>query len=133
LRESPLGDRPLTEAIEALVQETQNAGIVVETDVVGQARQLEPAAELALYRTVQEGLTNTRKHSRASRVDLKLDYSDPGRVVLVIKDNGVGAESTGNGGFGLLGVNERIQLLGGSVHIETEPGQGFTLATEIPG
>ena len=40
--------------------------------------------------------------------------------------------TTGNGGFGLLGVRERVQLLGGSVHIETGPGQGFSLAVEIP-
>jgi signal transduction histidine kinase len=133
LRESPLGDKPLTEAIELLVQETQSAGIVVETALLGQPRRLEAAAELALYRTVQEGLTNTRKHSRASRVDLTLDYSEPDRVALTIQDNGIGAESIDSGGFGLLGVRERVQLLGGSVEIETGPGQGFCLATEIPG
>ena len=137
LRESPLGDKPLTEAIGKLVGETQSAGIVVETEILGQPRHLEAAAELALYRTVQEGLTNIRKHSRASRVDLALDYSDPDRVTLVIKDNGVGATSTGigpeTGGFGLLGVRERVQLLGGTVHTETKSGQGFSLAVEIPG
>lgn len=133
LRESPLGDKLLTEAIEALVQETHRAGIVVETELLGQPRRLEPAAELALYRTVQEGLTNTRKHSRASRVDLTLDYGDPDRVVLAIKDNGVGAASTDNGGFGLVGVRERVQLLGGSVAIKTEPGQGFQLIIQVPG
>jgi signal transduction histidine kinase len=133
LRESPLGDKPLTEAIDALVQETQSAGIVVETDLLGQPRRLEAPAELALYRTAQEGLTNARKHSRASRVDLTLDFSDPDRVALIIKDNGVGAESTDTGGFGLLGMRERVQLLGGSVHIETGPRQGFSLAVEIPG
>jgi signal transduction histidine kinase len=141
LRESPLGDKPLTEAIDLLVGETQRTGIVVETEIHGQPRQLEPAAELALYRTVQEGLTNIRKHARASRVDLTLDYRDPDRVTLAVKDNGVGMESTDigtdigtdNGGFGLLGVRERVQLLDGVVHVETGPGQGFSLAIEIPG
>jgi signal transduction histidine kinase len=132
LRESPLGDKPLTEAIAALVQETQNAGIVVETELIGQPRRLEPATELALYRTVQEGLTNTRKHSRASRIDLTLDYSHPERVLLAIKDNGVGTKSIDSGGFGLLGVRERVQLLGGSVELETGPGQGFSLVAQIP-
>lgn len=133
LRESPLGDKPLAEAINALVQETQRAGIVVETELLGQPRRLEAAAELALYRTVQEGLTNARKHSRASRVDLSLDYNDPQRVRLVIRDNGVGAESVDSGGFGLLGVRERVQLLGGAVQIETGPGKGFSLTMAIPG
>ena len=133
LRESPLGGKPLAEAIDALVQETQKAGIVVETESLGQPRRLEAAAELALYRTVQEGLTNARKHSRASRVDLTLDYDDPQRVRLAIKDNGVGADSVDGGGFGLLGVRERVQLLGGSLHIDTGPGKGFSLTLEIPG
>jgi signal transduction histidine kinase len=132
LRESPLGDKPLAEAIDALVQETERAGIVVETELLGRPRRLEPATELALYRTVQEGLTNIRKHSRASRVDLTLDYGDPERVGLTIKDNGVGAASIDNGGFGLVGVRERVQLLGGSVHVQTEPGQGFQLIIQIP-
>jgi signal transduction histidine kinase len=133
LRESPLGDKPLTDALEVLVQETQSAGIVVETKLLGQPRRLDTAVELALYRTAQEGLTNARKHSRASRVDLMLDYSEAGHVALTIKDNGVGAESTDSGGFGLLGVRERVQLLGGSVGVETEPGQGFSLVVEVPG
>jgi len=133
LRESPLGGKPLAEAIDALVQETQRAGIVVESELLGQPRRLEAAAELALYRTVQEGLTNARKHSRASRVDLTLDYDDPQRVSLAIKENGVGADSVDGGGFGLLGVRERVQLLGGSLHIETGPGKGFSLTMEIPG
>lgn len=133
LRETPLGDKPLTEAIDLLVQETHSAGIVAEVTIQGRPRRLEPAADLALYRAVQEGLTNTRKHANASRVDLSLDYSDAARVLLTIRDNGVGATGTENGGFGLLGLRERVQLLGGSMQIETSPGQGFNMIIDIPG
>ena len=51
---------------------------------------------------------------------------------LVVRDNGVGA-STANGGFGLLGVRERVHLLGGQVRVHTAVGQGFTLDVEVPG
>jgi signal transduction histidine kinase len=132
LRESPLRDRPLAEAIGSLVEETRNAGLVAEFEIKGNGRPLEPNAELTLYRAVQEGLTNVRKHARASRVDLTLDYQDAGQVCLTIKDNGIGVRETNNGGFGLLGIQERIKLLGGEMRLQTEPGNGFILFVKVP-
>jgi signal transduction histidine kinase len=132
LRESPLRDRPLSAAIADLVAEMRSAGLVTEIEILGEGRPLEPNAELTLYRAVQEGLTNVRKHARASRVDLTLDYREAGQVELTIKDNGVGSESTDNGGFGLLGVGERVKLLAGKMVLDTSPGNGFTLMIRIP-
>jgi signal transduction histidine kinase len=132
LRESPLRDRPLVEAIAGLAEESRNAGLVTEFEIVGDGRPLEPNAELTLYRAVQEGLTNVRKHARASRVDLTLDYQDAVQVCLTIKDNGVGSQETNNGGFGLLGVRERVKLLGGEMIIETMAGGGFKLMVTLP-
>lgn len=132
LRESPLQDRPLTEAITLLVEESRNAGLVTEMTIKGSGRPLEPNAELTLYRAVQEGLTNVRKHARASRVDLTLDYQNAQQVCLTIEDNGVGADQTNNGGFGLLGVQERVKLLGGEMQIETALNNGFKLMVAIP-
>ncbi len=133
LRESPLGDRPLPEAIAALVAETRTAGLVAELDVRGRPRRLEANAELTLYRAVQEGRTNVRTHARASRVDLTLDYDDPAGVRLVVQDNGVGSAAGLNGGFGLLGVRERVELLGGRVDTDSGPGRGFRLMVVVPG
>jgi signal transduction histidine kinase len=132
LRESPLSNRPLAAAIEALAEETRNSGLVTEFEVRGAVRPLEPNAELTLYRAVQEGLTNVRKHARASRVDLTLDDQAADEVCLMIKDNGVGASNTNNGGFGLLGVRERVKLLGGSMALETTPGNGFEVKVVVP-
>jgi signal transduction histidine kinase len=132
LRESPLQDRPLTEAINHLAEETRNAGLVAEFEVRGKGRPLEPNAELTLYRAVQEGLTNVRKHARASRVDLTLDFQEADQVSLTLHDNGIGAQETNNGGFGLLGVRERVKLLGGEMALQTAPGQGFTLLVRVP-
>ena len=139
LRESALGDRPLPDALAALVQETQAAGVVAELEVEGTPRPLDPKAELTLYRAAQEGLTNVRKHARASRVNLALDYTRPDRVGLLVADNGIGMEVE-NGrlpsisdGFGLLGIQERVKQLNGRVHIDSAPGKGFALQVVLPG
>lgn len=130
LRESPVSNRPLSEAIRPLVQEAQSTGIVTEFKVVGKPQTLENKVALALYRAAQEGLTNVCKHARASRVDVLLDFQ-PSQVRLEVKDNGVGATET-TGGFGLLGIRERMQLLGGELEIRTGAGKGFRLMASVP-
>lgn len=132
LRLSPTEARPLPDAISDLIEASRAAGIVTEFTMIGEQRPLSPQATLTLYRAVQEGLTNVRKHARASRTDVTLDYSAAGSVRLRIHDNGVGAADT-SAGFGLLGVRERVQALGGTVRIETAPRQGFMLEVEAPG
>jgi signal transduction histidine kinase len=131
LRASPLEDRPLPEALAALAAECRQTGIAVELLVTGNHRPLGPPLKLALFRAAQEGLTNVRKHAQASRVEVRLDYGNE-VVRLTVQDNGVGTVEIG-GGFGLLGVRERLQLLGGQVQIRTAPAQGFTLEVEAPG
>jgi signal transduction histidine kinase len=104
LRESPVSNRPLHQAIAFLVKETQSTGIVTEFEVVGEPQALEHKVALALYRAAQEGLTNVRKHARASRVDVRLDFQ-PGKVSLEVRDNGVGAaEATGGFGLGVIAL-----------------------------
>lgn len=133
LRASPLENQSLPEAVSALVDECCAAGITTELTVTGPPHSLAAQIKLALYRAAQEGLTNVRKHAQASRANLILDYSDAARVRLVVQDNGVGQTAAGaKGGFGLLGLRERVQLLGGQVQTETRPGEGFTLSVEIP-
>jgi signal transduction histidine kinase len=130
LRESPVSNRPLGEAIASLVEEAQSSGIVTEFKVTGEPLTLENKVALALYRAAQEGLTNVCKHARASRVDVLLDYQ-PDQVRLEVRDNGVGAAETARG-FGLLGIRERMQLLGGRLEISTGVGEGFCLTASVP-
>jgi signal transduction histidine kinase len=77
-----------------------------------------------------QGLTNVRRHARASRVDVLLDFR-PAEVRLEVRDNGVGAAKP-SGGFGLLGIRERMQLLGGGLEINTGVGKGFCLTASVP-
>ena len=135
LRAAPTDGRPLPEAVAALAEESRAAGVATDLAVLGVPRRLAPQAELTLYRAAQEGLTNLRKHAHASRADLTLDYRGDALVRLEVRDNGVGVAGAdaAEGGFGLLGVRERVHLLGGTVRICTAVGQGFTLDVEVPG
>jgi signal transduction histidine kinase len=132
LRAAPTEDRPLPEAVRLLVDECRAAGIVAQLTLMGAPRVLPPQTELTLYRVAQEALTNVRKHAHASRADITLDYGANGTVRLFAQDNGVGSPAS-DGGFGLLGLHERVQLLGGQVRVITASGEGFKLEVEVPG
>jgi signal transduction histidine kinase len=84
--------------------------------VTGTPREASSEAQLALYRTAQEALTNVRRHSASERVDLKLDYGDDG-TTLTVEDHGVAAPLlNGRSGYGLTGMRERAELLGGRLN-----------------
>jgi signal transduction histidine kinase len=125
---------PLPEALRALAEETSAAGVPTEVDVAGTARPLPAEAEESLFRAAQEGLTNVRKHARATRAALVLDFSEPAAVRLEVRDDGAGtgAGSPSPAGYGLVGVRERAAHLGGRMTLESAPG-GSTLRVEVPG
>ena len=131
LRESPLDNRSLAEAVGELVEECRVAGLAAAFQITGSPVVLPHEVQMALYRAAQEGLTNVRKHALASRVDVSLRYG-PERVQLVVEDNGIGAAAAPHNGFGLIGIEERVSLLGGTVHTETSAGKGFQLVVELP-
>jgi signal transduction histidine kinase len=91
---------------------------------------------LALYRAAQEALTNIRKHAQASKVLLRLRYEDE-VIGLLVLDNGRGASSGDTqqqgGGFGLIGLRERIELLGGQVIYGPSEQGGYRVLVRIPG
>src|SRR6266404_7658127 len=131
LRASPTESRPLPEALAKLVEQWNAAGMHVALTIAGNLRPLTPQADLTLYRTAQEALTNVGKHANTARVDLTLEYREDDSVRLRIADDGVGSADS-KGGFGLLGVRERVQLLGGEVRVQTEVAKGFALEVELP-
>lgn len=121
LRAATIEQLSLPRALDKLAGEfSESTGIAVrlELDLPRDVR-LPPETALALYRTAQEGLTNVQRHARASSVRLVLARQN-GHVELSVEDDGVGptpaaSESPEDGGFGLLGLRERIALLGGRV------------------
>ncbi|WP_214402024.1 sensor histidine kinase [Pseudonocardia lacus] len=131
LRE-PRSTPPLPEALRALAEETAAAGVPTGLTVSGDERPLPDEAREALYRAAQEGLTNVRKHSRATRAGLVLEFADD--VVRVeVHDDGVGAATGPVEGFGLVGLRERAAQLGGRLTLDAAPDEGCTLTMEVPG
>jgi len=131
LRTVPTGNKSLPAAIGNLVAECRvTASLGVQFDLLGTPRPLSSQVELTLYRAAQEGLTNARKYAQANTVTVAL-YYDADKVRLTICDDGQGSADT-SGGFGLLGLRERVQLVDGIIDLQTAPNQGFELKVEIP-
>lgn len=128
----PRPQLPLPEALSALAEQTSAAGIPTVLDVSGSARPLASVAQESLFRAAQEGLTNVRKHSGATRAELVLDYTPVSAVRLEVRDDGGGMRPSGSG-YGLLGVQERAAQAGGGMTIESVPGQGCVLSVQVPG
>ena len=134
LRPKALDDFGLVPALERLTHTfTEQTSIPVELEAVLGAERLPQPVETALYRIVQEALTNVIKHSRASRVSV-LVTRKPDTVAAVIEDDGVGfdAEDIRDGGLGLLGMRERIALLDGRLDIESSSAGGTSIVVEVP-
>jgi signal transduction histidine kinase len=112
----------------------EQAGVETTFDVAGAPRELSSEARVALYRTAQEALTNVRKHARPERVDLHLRYGTEG-TSLVVEDHGApllnGALADTGGGYGLSGMRERAELLGGRL-VAAPTGDGFRVELWLP-
>jgi signal transduction histidine kinase len=132
LRPSALDDFGLVAALERLTQSfSEQTGIAVDFEAALPER-LPEEVETALYRTVQECLTNVVKHARAGRVSVLLRRRN-GSVAAVVEDDGTGFDPAlgREGGFGLVGMRERLALLGGRLEIESGD-RGTTIAAEVP-
>jgi len=134
LRPKVLDDFGLVPALERLTQGfAEHTGIAVDLEAGAIIDRLPPEVETAIYRIVQEALTNVVKHSHAQRVSVLVTRAD-GRIKAVIEDDGRGfdPESTGSDGVGLIGMRERIELLDGLLAVESSERSGTTVAVEVP-
>lgn len=131
LRATKQDIRPLTEIIAALADDMQTSQLEIVTQVRGVSRAVTPQITFAVTRIVQEALTNVQKHAQATQVMVTLDYSTAAKLQLLVQDNGIGAAAAGTG-YGLIGIRERAQALGGTAITQTCAGAGFTLIVEIP-
>jgi signal transduction histidine kinase len=134
LRPKVLDDYGLVSALERLASsfETQT-GIAVDLEAQIGANRLPTEVETALYRIVQEGLTNMAKHAEPSRASVLVAPKN-GSVLLVLEDDGRGFDPgrARNGGLGLDGMRERVELLEGRMTLESRVGAGTTLVVEVP-
>ena len=139
LRPSILDDLGLVPALEWLASDlTNNFGIDIGIGVLGSIRRFSTETELVLFRITQEAIRNVWKHSAASKTWVTLEFGDD-MATLTIKDNGKGFELpervgdlASSGKLGLAGMQERAQLVGGKLTIDSETGKGTIVTIEIP-
>jgi len=100
---------------------------------------LPEATELSIYRIVQEGLNNVRRHAAAKNVEIKLEHTTPRTLMVSLLDDGMGLEEefdfknlSDHGHYGLIGISERVALLGGRFRLQDMPSGGALLLVEIP-
>src|SRR5262249_15796053 len=124
--------RPLVAAIEKLADECSADGIETALKLSGRPRALSEHVEVTLYRAAQEALTNVRRHARASHLSIELAFAPNDGIRLRVEDDGVGADGVGQG-FGLIGLRERAESVGGKIAVKSVQGRGFTLEVELPG
>ena len=129
----PDPDTPVTAMGLLAVAESQPGSPVVEVRFDGDDDCLPIEIEGAFLRIAQEALTNARRHATAHRVVLTVTFQ-PSTVSLDVVDDGVGfdADAVGVRGFGLTSMRGRAKQLGGTLNIDSEPGQGSTINATIP-
>jgi signal transduction histidine kinase len=134
LRPKVLDDFGLVPALERLLTGfAEQTGIAVDLEAGTMTDRLPTEVETAIYRIVQEALTNVVKHSGAQRVSVLVTRSD-GRIKAVIEDDGRGFDPGAElgDGVGLIGMRERIELLDGTLAVESSATSGTTVAVEVP-
>ncbi len=119
--------------LDDLVARVCAAGLPVELSITGERRPLDPAVESTAYRVVQEALTNTIKHAGPARASVQLRFTS-NRLEVEVNDDGYGLAATRHnaGGFGLIGMRERIEAAGGAFSVESNRGEGTTIAVSVP-
>jgi signal transduction histidine kinase len=131
--DQPAGQKA-SQAIAVLLDGMEEESLIVTLKIEGEEVDLPPQIVFTLYRITQEALTNIKKHSQANMGEISLQYQHD-QIVLRISDNGIGIDPGAipeESRYGLVGLNERVRMLGGKVEIDSQPGKGFSLLTSIP-
>jgi two-component system sensor histidine kinase UhpB len=136
LRPAQLDDLGLVAALQYLGDlEKNRAGLIVSLKVEGQRQRLDPLVETVLFRVAQEALTNVARHSKCDRATIHLCYT-PQQVVLSVRDEGIGFRLNGKkhlfGKWGLAGMRERAESVGGELKVSSHPGHGTVVEILVP-
>ena len=133
LRPATLDELGLVAALEDLAGRFgASSGVELETELAVEPGALDPELETTVYRLAQEALTNVTKHADAAAASLRVGDED-GVLCVRVSDDGRGfAPAASGAGFGLIGMRERVELAGGELTIESEPGIGTRVVARIP-
>jgi signal transduction histidine kinase len=129
---APPAPQPGLDRLEELAEPLRSGGLEVVVEREGPVAALPAGVELSAYRIVQEALTNTLRHGRATRAAVSVRYGDD-TVELEVRDDGRGAAaSAADGGHGLMGMRERAAMLGGSLEAGPMPRGGYRVLARLP-
>jgi len=139
LRPAALDRLGLLSALEWLASDvTEYSGIVTKVNVVGTEHRLSEEIELVLFRITQEALRNAWRHSGATKAEITVEYEE-GKIRITVSDNGKGFNLPGTlgdlareGKLGLAGMQERAQLIGATLTVQSQPGKGTSMTLELP-
>lgn len=138
LSPAQLEDAPLPQAVRRLLDRlAAESGVRADLEVAGDPRLSSMAVDVAVLRLVQGALANVRQHAGASRVVVSLAY-EPTELLIDVVDDGVGFDpdhlppASSAGGFGLRALRERVAQIGGTLSIESQPGEGTAVAASVP-
>jgi signal transduction histidine kinase len=138
LRPAALDELGVQAALDALAERTASTGIAVDIHIdlaYEQGRvagRHTPELEIAVYRIVQEALTNAAKHGHAKRIAVEV-HEDDASIELTVRDDGTGFDPAAKAeGFGLLGMHERVELLDGTLTVESSPERGTVVRAGLP-
>ncbi len=138
LRPSTLDDLGLLPTLEELIADFNRVGLQAELRVVGGKRRLPSEVELTFFRIAQEALNNVMKHAAATEVVTTVELADSA-IKMTIQDNGKGFKPptpinhlAAMGKLGVIGMYERVRLVGGTLAVQSEPGQGTTVIVKAP-
>ncbi|MFC2070876.1 histidine kinase [Chloroflexota bacterium] len=138
LRPPALDELGLSHALKKSLEELKPDRILYKYTQVGEPCRLPSSMEITTYRVVQEALANIRKHAKATRVNLKVEFKED-NLLVEIRDNGQGFNLSSTldsaisvGHLGLLGMKQRIDMLGGNIYVKTSEGKGTTISVSLP-
>lgn len=140
LRPPTIDHHGLSAAIDSMAHDwSERSAIPIQVEIDPALGRLPETMELSVFRIVQEGLNNIRKHAAANHVRLSVQRTPSASLLVRLEDDGQGlavptdlASLTSNKHFGLVGISERVALLGGTMNIESSMGSGMILQVEIP-
>ncbi len=140
LRPAAIDRLGLLPAVQWLAAEvTKHSNIATKVNIVGEEHRLPEEVAIALFRIIQEALRNIWRHSRATNAEITFEFTQ-NKTKITISDNGKGfvlagkvGELAKQGKLGLVGMQERVQLIGGTISVESEPDKGTTIIVEAPG
>lgn len=135
LRPMALDDLGLVPTIKKYIDTTADYHKMdIDFTIIGKDSRLQQKYEIALFRLMQEALQNAIKHSQASKIQVKLEINCQ-HVILIVKDNGIGFDPSlkqQDKSFGLIGMKERVEMLKGTMNIQSDYGQGTMVTIKVP-